>query len=99
MVTRYDAILDDAIDFMYMGHIHVHASIPANYKQVFVNGAIESSTTFVRKELMSANPPSQSAVFYDPELGPISEHTFYLCDRVPSGTRVMSALKNRGIIQ
>jgi len=99
MVTRYDAILDDPIDFMYMGHIHVHASIPSNYRQVFVNGAIESSTTFVRKELMSANPPSQSAVFYDPELGPISEHTFYLCDRFPSGTRVMSALRNRGIIQ
>ena len=99
MVNRYDAILDDPIDFLYMGHIHVHASIPSNYRQVFVNGAIESSTGFVRKDLMSANPPSQTAIFYDPELGPISEHTFYLCDRMPSGQRVMSALRNRGLVK
>lgn len=92
MIRRYADIVSDPIDYMYMGHIHVDASIPANFREIFVNGAIESSSTFVRKELMSGSPPSQSAVFYSEHYGPISRHKFYLSDHVSSGQRTIQAL-------
>jgi hypothetical protein len=96
MIKRYADILDDPIDFMYMGHIHVDANIPSNFREIFVNGAIESSTTYVRKQLIAGNHPSQSAVFYTADNGPISRHTFYLDDgRIPQGTRTLNALARR----
>jgi hypothetical protein len=96
MIKRYADILDDPIDFMYMGHIHVDANIPSNFREIFVNGAIESSTTYVRKQLIAGNHPSQSAVFYTADNGPISRHTFYLDDgRMPQGQRTLRALSRR----
>jgi hypothetical protein len=96
MIKRYADILDDPIDFMYMGHIHVDANIPSNFREIFVNGAIESSTTYVRKQLIAGNHPSQSAVFYTKDNGPISRHTFYLDGgRTPQGQRTVRALKRR----
>ena len=96
MIKRYADILDDPIDFMYMGHIHVDANIPSNFREIFVNGAIESSTTYVRKQLIAGNHPSQSAVFYTQDNGPISRHTFYLDGgRTPQGQRTVRALKRR----
>jgi hypothetical protein len=95
MVRRYADIVSDPIDFMYMGHIHVDASIPANFREVFINGAIESSSTYVRKELMSGSWPSQSAVFYSEEYGPISRHKFYLSEQLPTGQRTVKALQRR----
>lgn len=95
MMSRYADILADPLDFLYIGHIHVDANIPSNYREVFVNGAVESSSTFVRKELVSGSPPSQSAVFYSEDYGPISRHTFYLGERMPAGTRTMEAIAAR----
>ena len=96
MIKRYADILDDPIDFMYMGHIHVDANIPSNFREIFVNGAIESSTTYVRKQLIAGNHPSQSAVFYTKDNGPISRHTFYLDGgRTPQGQRTVRALRRR----
>lgn len=92
MVRRYADIVADPIDFMYMGHIHVDASIPSNFREVYVNGAVESSSTFVRKSLMSGSAPSQSAVFYSPEHGPISRHKFHLHEHMPTGQRTIRAL-------
>ena len=96
MVKRYADILDYPIDFMYMCHIHVDANIPSNFREIFVNGAIESSTTYVRKQLIAGTHPSQSAVFYTAENGPISRHTFYLDEgRMPPGQRTLKALNRR----
>jgi hypothetical protein len=95
MARRYADIIADPIDFMYMGHIHVDAAIPSNYREVFVNGAIESSTDYARKDLVAATTPSQSAVFYTEENGPISRHKFYLGERAPQGNRTAKALAAR----
>lgn len=95
MVRRYADIVADPIDYMYMGHIHVDAKIPSNFREVFVNGAIQSSSTYARKQLVSATSPSQAAVFYTEDNGPISHHKFYLDERVPHGTRTMLALERR----
>lgn len=88
--------MDDPIDFMFLGHVHTDAVIPSNYRAAFVNGAIDSSSTFARKQLVSATTPSQKAVFFDAEHGPVSHHTFYLSDdHKPHGVRIASALKRR----
>jgi len=95
MVRRYADVVDDPLDFMFMGHIHTDAKIPSNYREVFVNGAIESSSTYARKQLVSATIPSQSAVFYTEANGPIGRETLHLVDRVPQGVRTVRAIKRR----
>lgn len=97
LARRYADILDDQIDYLYLGHIHVDASIPSNFRAIFVNGAVESSTGFIRKDLISAAPPSQSAVFYDRDHGHISRHLFHLQDdiKIPQWKRVEKAIAKR----
>jgi len=99
IISRYANIVSDPIDFMFMGHIHVDAEIPTNYRKVYVNGAVESSSTFVRKQLVSSSPPSQMALFYDAEHGPLSKHTLWLDERRPQGSRVVGALQEEKVLQ
>lgn len=95
MVKQYADIVHDPIDFLFMGHIHTGATIPSNFREVFINGAVVSATRFARKQLVCATPPTQCAVFYTKDNGPISRHTFHLDERVPYGTRTLRALENR----
>jgi len=95
MVKQYADIVHDPIDFLFMGHIHTGATIPSNFREVFVNGAVVSATRFARKQLVCATPPTQCAVFYTKDNGPVSRHTFHLDERVPYGTRTLRALENR----
>ena len=99
IIGRYANIVADPIDFMFMGHIHVDAEVPVNYRKVFVNGAVESSSTYVRKQLVSSSSPSQMALFFDEEHGPLSKHTLWLDDRKPQGLRVAQATEVRMALQ
>jgi len=96
MTRRYADIVNDPIDFMFLGHVHTDATIPSNFRTVYVNGAVESSTTYARKQLVSATHPSQKAVFFAADHGPLSVHTLWLTeDRRPHGTRITRALAKR----
>lgn len=98
MANRYAAVENNPIDYLYMGHIHVDAAVPTNFRKIFVNGAIESSTTYIRKELMSATQPSQSAVYYDEGHGDLARLEFHLGDRRPAGKRIAEALTQRAML-
>lgn len=96
MVRRYADIVDHPIDYMYMGHIHVHATIPSNFREIFVNGAVESSTTYARKQLVSATYPSQRAVFYTQTNGAVCSEKIYLDSvHLPHGVRIQKAMEAR----
>lgn len=97
LIKKCADVLADPFDFVYMGHVHVDADIPSNYRGVFINGATQSTSLYARKDLVTASPPSQSAVFYTDDHGPVSRHTFYLDDRCPTGMRTLRRLEQRGL--
>lgn len=87
IVRRYSDISKHCVDHLFMGHIHRHAVIPSNYQIAMVNGAVQSSTTYAKKELASASPPCQSAVFIDKKHGWLSCHPLWLGERLPTSQR------------
>lgn len=91
-------LVDEPVDYMFVGHLHAAASIPSNHRKVFVNGAICSTSRYALKECRKLSPPSQLAVFYTAEHGPISTSELYLADRMPTGVRTLLAMARQGYV-
>lgn len=95
MMRKYVDILDDSIDNMIVGHVHIDASIPSNLRQLYINGALVSASVFARQKVICASRPSQLALFYSEAHGVISQHVLHVSEYKPTGQRTLEAIERR----
>jgi hypothetical protein len=95
MMRKYVDIVADSIDHMVVGHVHIDASIPSNYRQLYINGPLVSASTFARKQVVCASRPSQLAMFYSEANGVISQHVLHATEHKPTGQRTLEAIEKR----
>lgn len=79
--------IPEKFDYAVCGHWHQGASLPFNFRILWVNGSVESYNTYAQEQLKSMSAPHQWLLFCHPEHGVTAEYRIWLSN-APYGKKI-----------
>ncbi|MEM4204665.1 MAG: hypothetical protein QXS54_11400 [Candidatus Methanomethylicaceae archaeon] len=70
--------IPEKFDYAICGHWHQAASLPFNFKVLWVNGSTESYNVYAQEEIKAMSAPQQWLLFCHPEHGVTAEYRIWL---------------------
>lgn len=70
--------IPESFDYAICGHWHQGASLPFNFRTLWINGSVESYNVYAQEQLKSMSAPHQWLLFCHPEKGVTAEYRIWL---------------------